>query len=291
MTLLGKIFIVLILIVSIMFMAFSVAVYTTHKNWRDMVMRPPTEATADKPLGLKYQLENVQKELEQAQQEAKDLKMQLKTEAVARQQVIAALESRRAALEKQLAAALVNVQSWEAKAEKAVEAESRNAAALARANAEVLELTKLLRIMENDRDEKWQQVVALTNQLHNLQDERRVLAERRRQLLDQVSRMKNVLTTFGLTEHTSTSGIPPSVDGVITGVRADFVEVSLGKDDGIEVGHEMEVFRDNRYIGRLQIQKVTADRAVARVLKEYKQDNMRIGDRVQTRTKRAVRVG
>ena len=37
MNLVGKIFIVLILVMSILFMAFSISVYHTHRNWQDLV--------------------------------------------------------------------------------------------------------------------------------------------------------------------------------------------------------------------------------------------------------------
>ena len=39
MTLLGKILTILILVMSILFMAFAVSVYATHTNWRDQVTK------------------------------------------------------------------------------------------------------------------------------------------------------------------------------------------------------------------------------------------------------------
>ena len=54
MNLVGKIFIVLIFVMSILFMGFVVAVYATHTNWRDVVMKPET--------GLQAQLKNQQTE-------------------------------------------------------------------------------------------------------------------------------------------------------------------------------------------------------------------------------------
>ena len=58
MNLVGKIFVVLILILSVLFMAFAMAVYATHKNWREVVLNE--QASAEKPLGLAPQLRNVQ---------------------------------------------------------------------------------------------------------------------------------------------------------------------------------------------------------------------------------------
>ena len=58
MNLVGKIFVVLILVMSVLFMAFAMAVYATHQNWRDVVVNE--QATPDKPLGLAPQLKNLQ---------------------------------------------------------------------------------------------------------------------------------------------------------------------------------------------------------------------------------------
>ena len=51
MNLVGKIFVVLILVMSVVFMAFAMAVYATHRNWREVVVNE--QAAPDKPLGLK----------------------------------------------------------------------------------------------------------------------------------------------------------------------------------------------------------------------------------------------
>jgi hypothetical protein len=42
MNLVGKLLVVLILVMSVAFMAFSVAVYSTHKNWMDVITNPNT---------------------------------------------------------------------------------------------------------------------------------------------------------------------------------------------------------------------------------------------------------
>ena len=47
MNLVGKIFVVLILVMSVLFMAFAMALYATHRNWREMVINE--QASPDKP--------------------------------------------------------------------------------------------------------------------------------------------------------------------------------------------------------------------------------------------------
>ena len=56
MTLLGKIFTMMIFILCLMCMFFAVAVYQTDKNWKDVVVN---ESEAEgKPLGLKIVVQN-----------------------------------------------------------------------------------------------------------------------------------------------------------------------------------------------------------------------------------------
>ena len=57
MNLVGKIIVVSILVMGVLFMAFAIADYATHKNWREIVVNE--QATPDKPLGL-LELKKVQ---------------------------------------------------------------------------------------------------------------------------------------------------------------------------------------------------------------------------------------
>ena len=61
---------------------------------------------------------------------------------------------------------------------------------------------------------------------------------------------------------------------------------SIGSDDGLQNGHELDVYRGAKYLGRVRIVETRPDRAVASVLKEFKevaQDFIRKGDRVATK--------
>ena len=73
--------------------------------------------------------------------------------------------------------------------------------------------------------------------------------------------------------------------GVVIAVADDLVEVSIGSDDGLQAGHELEVFRADEYLGRLRVVSVKPDRAVVRVLKDFARGIVQRGDRVATRLK------
>ena len=58
-----------------------------------------------------------------------------------------------------------------------------------------------------------------------------------------------------------------------------------GGDDGVQMGHFLEVYRDDEYLGRVQVISVKPDRSVGRVIREFKRGDIQPGDRVATRLK------
>ena len=89
MNLLGKIFVVLIVVMSLVFMTLALAVYATHKNWKDIV---------EGPNGLQAQLDTAQTELDQTKTDYNRLESQLKGEVESAQQQVRKLEAERVAL-------------------------------------------------------------------------------------------------------------------------------------------------------------------------------------------------
>ena len=68
-------------------------------------------------------------------------------------------------------------------------------------------------------------------------------------------------------------------------MAAGSIEVSLGADDGLQVGHTLEVYRAGEYVGRAVVRAVRPDHAVAVLVKEYMRDIVQRGDKVTTRLK------
>ena len=92
MTLLGKIFTVLIFCMCTMFMAFSVMVYVTHINWKDKVLNEDT--SGGKTLGLKKELEQKNTSISKLEEEKEQLLDQLELERAARRTAIASMHSK-----------------------------------------------------------------------------------------------------------------------------------------------------------------------------------------------------
>ena len=76
MNLLGKILTGLICVMSILFLAFALAVYATHREWDELVNNPPGST----PVGLKTQLANALEEGNQLKEDLDELKTSSKPE-------------------------------------------------------------------------------------------------------------------------------------------------------------------------------------------------------------------
>ena len=87
----GKILTMLILVMSIFFCAFAVAVYATHKNWREIVLNDTR--SAGKPLGLQQQLKKAKEDNEKVKAERDNLEARLTAEKDATMQALKKLEN------------------------------------------------------------------------------------------------------------------------------------------------------------------------------------------------------
>ena len=75
----------------------------------------------------------------------------------------------------------------------------------------------------------------------------------------------------------------PTVQGLVATVdkSGKVIEFTIGSDDGLFVGHTMEVFNKRKqYLGRVKIIKVTPDKAVGKVI--IHRGKIRRGDYVAT---------
>jgi len=272
MTLVGKILTVLILIMSIAFMMIAVTVFATHRSWRD------------KALDHKAEIEKLRDTNDRLRAEASRADDRLAIEQAARRFALAALQSRQEALAQQLASQYDQLTKKQAENDIITETLSQNTLILDNLGKEVSGLRNEIRLAQQDRDEKFGVVVALTDTISGLQGSVSTLEETEVQLRDQLSRRKLVMDAYELTEYTPVVDIPPRVDGIVTKVgETTLIEVSIGSDDGLRAGHTLEVFRNNAYLGRVEVTQLEPDRAVCRIIPAYRKGIIKRGDRVATK--------
>jgi ABC-type Na+ efflux pump permease subunit len=272
---LGKVFVVLILVMSVLFMGLAMAVYATHKNWKTVSE------------GLQTQLQQATAENEQLKTAHNRRVEELTAEVDAAEQQVRKLEAERV----MLADANVQIQT---ERDQLNQQQRQHIAAVASTQAlnqglatEVTGLRHQIRTEQQARDASFAKTLDATEQLHQLSGEYENAQERSQQLTKQVAGMRTVMTEGGLNPDTDPGAVVPTVDGVVSQIRraagAQLVEVTIGADDGLKAGNTLEVFRGSKYLGRLEILRTSPDKSVGRVDRRFQQGQIQEGDRVATR--------
>ena len=83
-------------------------------------------------------------------------------------------------------------------------------------------------------------------------------------------------------EFTDVLDKPPALDGRVIAIQKDLLQISLGQDDGLRIGHQLDVYRGALYLGRVQIRETQPSSAVCEIIPEYQKGQIRKDDNVIT---------
>jgi hypothetical protein len=272
-TFIGKILIVMTLVMSILFSALSVVVFATHRNWRDETAKLQTQVTA-----LEASNRRLREDMEQSQ-------VRLAQEQAARKYEVATLTVQVAQSTEQLRQSESLLATEQSNHGTLQQANSTAVSELARLTNEVGTLRSEVRDNRLARDERHQEVIRLTDELNTLEGNRVNQEARNMQLVEDNARFRRVMDAFDLDPESSTLAmVPPKVDGLVVAVgENNLVEISLGKDDGLKVNHQLDVYRGGTYLGRVVVRRTLPDSAVTQIMPEYRKGLIRKGDRVESR--------
>mgnify|MGYP002035451461 FL=1 len=269
---LGKIFVFAVMVMSVVFMSFAIAIFSSHTNWQKESERLQTE------------LEQVTAEREAKESELTTLIDQNAASKKDQEQVVKKLktalqqkDAELASLKKKREVELSNLDKDIAELSEAKDERDAADELVGKLREEINGLQSKLKKSVNDG-------ASLAAELHQSESELAMATGRKKQLEQQVANARVILQQNGLSL-TRPETVIPVVGGVITAVANDLAEVSIGSDDGLQAGHELEVFRADEYLGRLLVVSVKPDHAVVRVLKDFARGIVQQGDRVATRLK------
>ncbi len=288
MNLVGKIFIVVILVLCLVFMALSMAVYTAQRNWREVVMLQKDQLTPGKELGLKWRLEDAKAQNEDLNNQKAALQKEYAAEKAARQQSLTRLQT-------ELDIARRDRKSLEA-GRADLEKDKRDAVAAMNATQKNLtdyrqELDKnrtALVEAHQDRDKHFAEVVRKTDEFNQAVNEKEVLRKRTLELAKDLKKADEVLQWKGLNKNTDYKSKPPKVDAIVTSVLGDgLIEISLGSDAGLREGHQLEIYRtsggQSTYVGRVKVVRTDPSKAVCKVDPNFQNSNVMENDRVASK--------
>ncbi|REJ69350.1 MAG: hypothetical protein DWQ31_04600 [Planctomycetota bacterium] len=290
MNIVGKIFVFLIFVMSLVFATFSVIVYATHTNYRDEILRE--EAVGNKPLGWKAQLEDLQRLYEELQAQLEDREDKISQILAERRQAVAGLEAEKERLLAQQTEAQKNYQDLRQLHEKKLAEVESTMNDIRRTQGEIDDLRQQIKRQQETIDETFAAMILRTETNNQLQGEVKRLETTNETLTDQVARAKQLVSFLSDGEVTLDTPVdaidePPAVEGRILAVRKrdkdTFVELSVGSDDGLLSGHELQVFRGARYLGNVIVLQTNPDRAAAIVDRATRKGPVQDGDRFESR--------
>lgn len=271
MNLFGKIFTLLIFFMSIAFLVLAVMVGASHRNWKEIANTNKLQATttANRLVAVKTASNEASKKLN--------------AEQVSRQQQLSQLFSELQIAKTRLDAAVKeNSDLTERNAQLAAELNVSNTRLVAQ-DKQVGDLKQRNTRLIDDIAAQRNTVLNLTNEQYRLQGRLDALTEEKESMSGQLARQLRVMNANGLTENSLTDPIPRQLEGVITAEDAGFIAISLGTDDGIRKGHEIDVYRGRKYIARAVVTTTKHNESAARLIPEFTQTVVREGDYVTTK--------
>ncbi|HVX63584.1 MAG TPA: hypothetical protein VHC19_23380 [Pirellulales bacterium] len=288
MNLLGKIFVVLILVMSLVFLGMSLMVYATHKNWIATINRTQQEVKPGQPLGLKHQLAEAKAKVADLEAQLAKLKTEVDSEEAARRVQLAKLETEKAELKKEYDDLLQREATIKEETRVAQETTKQSQEMLSAKLEEIGTLRDQMAKAYSDRDTQFDNSVALEDKLHQATNELTRAQANAQMLTTLTAQYRKAAERKGVDLEASVDNIPPKLDGVVLASRSDgMVEMSLGGDDGLRPGHRVFLYRNHagtsKFLGVAEVVKTTPDKSVGKLVPEFKKGPIVREDRVATR--------
>jgi len=283
----GKLLVFLQLGLSIVFAAMAGAVYTAHTNWKVTADKYKADVAA-KDSALSQAISNAEMEksdLTTRLNAEKDQRLKVEAELQTAQVQVAALQKDKNDLQSQNASQTALAET------KASEAGYRN--------EEALKQRQINSDVNKRLDEAQHELRTTKDELFATRTDLTDLQEKHTALLQDKANLEKTLASANINFNPRTvaklQSPPPVVDGVIQEVQNDrtgrpnMMVISVGADDGLIVGHELDAFRtgvDGRraqYLGRVRVVSTTPDQAVCEVVQMAKNGIIEKGDNVTTK--------
>jgi len=285
MNIIGKIFLFAVFIMSLVLMTLAGAIAVSHRDWQREVLRKPEECRGVEQPGYKYQIEEAERDRERLEAQITRLQQRVAESEQARDQVVAKLQSALIEKSEELGSLRGEKQKLQEAQQEQVAVLQRNTEDLRAARQEVENLMKQVADQQARVDAQVNRSADLSASLAESKSFLEIAEERKAQLERQLVNARLLLQQSGLDLDSLPKDRVPALDGQVVAVASGSIEVSLGSDDGLQVDHVLEVYRQNQYVGRAVVTSVKPDRAVARIVKDYARGVVQRGDRVTTRLK------
>jgi hypothetical protein len=286
MTLLGRVFVVVIFFISILTGGLILMVFVTRTNWkveRDKVQRQLAVTTADRDT-WKSRVDEVQKERDAA--------------LVKKDEELRGVRNTLDGTRKELTDAQVKLQQEVARAQSADLQKGSTTEELKRREGEVRQLHDALAARDQrinafvkENKDLRDKAVAMEIAFKSAQDRNEMLRDQLEVVSKDSERARiqnsNLGAPNGATPTAAKNPPPEDLHGVVKATDPDtgLVTISLGSDAGLSKGHTLEAYRLNprpTYLGTLRILDVRHNESVGKLINTQRRSVLQKGDEVAT---------
>ncbi|MBP3557028.1 MAG: hypothetical protein J6K20_04910 [Thermoguttaceae bacterium] len=273
MNLVGKIFVGIIALMSVVCLTLSVVSYASHHNWKE------------KSAQLDEQIKKLEGEKTAMAAEKTALEL-AKAETVKNyEQIVKALDSKVAAMTAENETFKAENAKLEADLQARVDAIATNGETINSLRQQLNLTSGDLATAQQLRASYLRDLAQTMANLHNLAGLYGNVQEQNVDLTKAHDDVLAVLQQHGLNPDPSLYAELPkvAVRGTIEEVKegpAGLTMISIGSDDGLAKGNQLHVRRGDVYLGKLKVVTVEPNRAICQVLGEYRQGTILEGDEV-----------
>lgn len=273
MNLVGKIFVGIIALMSVVCLTVSVVSYASHHNWKEQ------NAT------LAKQLDDAKKEQQTLNAQKAELAKKIEEEKTSYVNMIAALQTKTTALQNENQELKTANDDLQAELSKRVELISANNSYISDINQELKTANYNLASAQQLRANYLQDLAKTMEKLHELSAVYGDVKDQNKDLVKSYDEALTVLNQNGLSADPSQYGDNPkfAVQGTIETVQSGddgLIMISIGSDDGLSEHNKLDVRRGDSYLGKIEVVTLESNRAVCKVLPEFRQGVIMEGDDV-----------
>ena len=264
MNLVGKIFVVLIFVLSLVLMSLTVAVYMTHTNWYVYVNN--TDTSTGYPLGIAPQLANVQEENANLRKAYAtllgDFEKALQESTNAKSEIVAVKENQT----KEVQELKETIGSSYAEMNTRLDDTHKALVTIASGHELLRDSIKTLQKEVTNISDKLSDRTGFMNEIAQLERRNRELASRNDDLKNENVLANEVLTYNNMVndlEYYRTQTPPVSIQGRVIEQAGRKIRINVGSDDGIRPGHKFQLLSKDgtTYICDVEVENVMPDAA------------------------------
>ena len=271
MNLLGKILTLLILVMSIFFLAIALMTSAAHRNWK--------VAASD----LQEEYQAIQQQLTTAKTSTLEKEQFIQAEKVARAQQLAQLESQLAVYRNEIEGLTKQVSDETILSKERLARLEQAEARASQLDKENKGLTERNVTLSKEVATSYEKLTDFTNRTFELDTRVESLGDLNKDLSTKLASLNRLIRAKNIDPNELTKDVVPLISAVVVRTEGDLFAIAAGTDDGLRIGHLLDIYRGDKFVGRGVVKNVENNLAVLGTISAFMQATVQEGDDVTSK--------